>query len=132
MAKLCALGVFVLTIFHLFSPWKLVIQRRSESDPAGLIPVEDDSHAKLQEHGRKIDYIEIKFGSLETAFLKSIGTPSEPPRRSRDDSIKLIYDTTSPNDWLDLVEGHDDHVGRLLLSRFYADLSDMPIRVSWL
>ena len=117
MAKLCVLGFFVLTVFHLFSPWKLVIQKRSALDSSGSsshtaapIPVLDDSRTKLYEQSRKKDYIERDFGSLEDVFIKSIGEPSGPARRSRDDSIKLIYDTNKPSDWLDLVGGHDDHV----------------------
>jgi hypothetical protein len=120
MAKLL-IGLFALTIFHLFSPWKVVIQRRSASDSsslstdeAALLPVKYDSRAKLQGQGRKKDDIERDFGEREHAFMKPIGEPWDPPRRSRDDSIKVIYDAVSPSDWLDLVESHDDHVCPLL------------------
>jgi hypothetical protein len=109
----------------MFSPWKLVIEIRSTSDPtytrwssethaAAVLPAQDSSRAELQEQNRKRDYIEKNFGDLEEAFLKSIGGPSDPPKRSRDESIKQIYDIQSSSDWLDLVEGHDDHVCLLL------------------
>lgn len=112
-------------IYHLFSPWRLVIEIRSASDPSStgssleghataVIPAQDSSREESQKPSRKKDYAEKNFGNIEEAFLRSIGEPSEGPKRSRDDSIKLIYDTNSPSDWLDLVEGHDDHVCFLL------------------
>lgn len=116
MTKLCVFGWLTLVIFQLFSPWKLTIQRRSVSDSsslttdiAALMPVEDDSQANPQGQGRKKDHIERDFGDLEHAFIKSVGDPSDAPRRSRDDSIKLIYSAKSPDDWLELIRGHDDH-----------------------
>lgn len=108
------------TIYHLFSPWKIVIETRSASDPPitspervtdTIIPTPDGSGAALKEQSRKRDYIERGFGDLEQAFIKSIREPSDSPKRSRDDSIKLMYDITSASDWLNLLEGHDDHVG---------------------
>lgn len=72
-------------------------------------PAQDAIGEKVKEPSRKKDYIEKNFGKLEEGFLKNAGAASGPPKRSRDDSIKLIYETTSANDWLDLVEGHDDH-----------------------
>ena len=124
LVNLCAFGLFVLTILRLFSPWKLVsIKIRSISDPSNsntssssdacgpsAISAQDGSYAKLQEQSRQKDHIENNFGNLEEAFIKSIREPSNPPKRSRDDSIKLIYDIQSPSDWLDLIGGHDDHV----------------------
>jgi hypothetical protein len=114
------------TIFHLFSPWKLVIERRSASNssntgpsPDGreavLIPAQDSNPVELDEQSRKKDYIESNFGDLENKFINSMGKPSVTPKRSRDDSIKLMYDTKSPGDWLDFIEGHDDHVCLLSL-----------------
>jgi len=73
-----------------------------------------DIPEKSEQRGRK-EYIEVNLGNLEEAFIKSIGEQSNPPRRSRDDSIKLIYDINSTNDWLDLIEGHDEHVCSIVL-----------------
>ena len=134
MAKLFLCGFLVLATFHLFSPWKLVIQRRSSSDMSSLgsdaanqIPAQENSGTKLQEQDRKVDFIESNFGSLEDAFIKSTREPAGPPRRSRDESIELIYHMESPSDWLDLVEGHDDHV-RLRSLYFCTDPSDRAPR----
>ena len=82
-----------------------------------MILGKDGSHVKLTEQNRKKDEIDMTFGDLEEAFLKSIGQRSSTPIRSRDDSIELLYNIKSPSDWLDLVEGHDHHV-RTLLFRF--------------
>ena len=122
LVKICAFALFVF-IFQLLSPWKIVIEIRRATDPisssdgsaAAVIPTQDSSRAEPQEENRKKDYIEKNFGSLEEEFIKSIREPSSPPKRSRDDSIKLIYDTKSANDWLDLIEDHDIHVCPLLL-----------------
>ncbi|KAH8812746.1 hypothetical protein F5884DRAFT_856041 [Xylogone sp. PMI_703] len=73
------------------------------------LPIGQNRIEKSHEQSRKKDDIEKKFGSLEEEYIKSVGKPSSPPKRSRDDSIKLIYSAQSPIDWLDLVEGHDDH-----------------------
>jgi hypothetical protein len=109
--------------YHLFSPWKLVIEIRLASDGPDttsdgrtitVLPGKDGSQVKLKEQNRKKDEIDKNFGDLEEAFLKSIGERSSAPIRSRDDSIELLYNIKRPDDWLDLVEGHDDHVRTLL------------------
>jgi hypothetical protein len=128
LMHLFAFGLLLFTIYHMFSPWKLVIEIRSTSDPsntrwssetsvAAELPAQES--LELQEPNRKQDYIENNFGDLEETFLKSIGGPSDPPKRSRDDSIKQIYGIQSPSDWLDLVEGHDDHVCYLLFYYYF-------------
>jgi hypothetical protein len=119
---LCALGLLAFSAYHLFSPWKLVIEIRLASDGSDttsdesitVIPGKDGSHVKLKEQNRKKDEIDKNFGDLEEAFLKSIGERSSAPIRSRDDSIELLYNIKTSSDWLDLVEGHDDHVCTLL------------------
>ena len=127
MFYLCALGLLAFSAYHLFSPWKLVIEIRLASDGSDttsdgstitVIPGKDGSHVKLMEQNRKKDEIDKNFGDLEEAFLKSMGERSSTPIRSRDDSIELLYNIKSPSDWLDLVEGHDDHVC-ILLFYFY-------------
>ncbi|RFU27284.1 hypothetical protein B7463_g9043, partial [Scytalidium lignicola] len=119
LANLCVFGLLIFTIFQLFSPWRVVIERRSALDPresstsdagaGGVTSAQDSSQEKLQEQSPKKDNIEKNFGNLEEEFIKSIGKPSSASKRSRDDSIKLVYNARSPSDWLDLVEGHDDH-----------------------
>jgi hypothetical protein len=120
---LCALGLLAFSAYHLFSPWRLVIEIHLASDGSDtasdgsaitVIPGKDGSHVKLTEQNRKKDEIDQNFGDLEEALLKSIGEQSIAPIRSRDDSIGLLYNIKSPSDWLDLVEGHDDHVCILL------------------
>lgn len=117
LVKLCAFGLLFVTIYRLFSPWTIVIEIRSASAPPGTIPdptpdivVQDDIPIEIPEEFVVNDDIEQNFGPLEESFQKLIREPPKPPKRSRDESIKLIYDIKSPNDWLDLVEGHDDHV----------------------
>jgi hypothetical protein len=78
-------------------------------------PAQAQSGTDLDRQGHRKDYIKKNFGNLEEAFINSIGGPSSPPKRSRDESIKLIYDIASPGDWLDLIEGYDDHVFSPLL-----------------
>ena len=105
--------------YYLFSPWKVVIEIRSASElsepgSGGLAsaarPAQAQSATNLDRQGRRKDFIKENFGYLEEAFINSIGGPSSSPKRSRDESIKLLYDVASPSDWLDLIEGHDDHV----------------------
>ena len=126
LAKLCAFGLLFYTIYRLFSPWKIIIEIRSVSDSsnanpspdAGVVTSQDAIQAEVQEQTQlKKDDIEKNFGPLEESFIKSIRDPSS-PNRSRDESIKLIYDVQSPKDWLDLVDGHDDHVSIPLFSCF--------------
>ncbi|OBT48121.1 hypothetical protein VE00_01038 [Pseudogymnoascus sp. WSF 3629] len=116
LVKLCAFGLLFATVYRLFSPWKIVIEIRSASAPPDTIPdptpdivVQDDIPIEIPEEFVINDDIEQNFGPLEESFQKLIREPPKPPKRSRDESIKLIYDSKSPNDWLDLVEGHDDH-----------------------
>lgn len=124
------LGILVFTLFQVFSPWRIVIQRRSVSaesavEPSDLggskpeVPTPDAGHAEPEEEIRIKDDIEEDFGKLEDSFLKAVGEPSNTPRRSRDHSIRLIYDAKTPNDWLDLVDGHDDNVGSTLVATIY-------------
>lgn len=117
LVKLCAFGLLFATIYRLFSPWKIVIEIRSASAPSDTIPgpttdivVHDDISIDILEEFIIIDDIEQNFGPLEESFQKLIREPPKPPKRSRGESIKLIYGIKGPNDWLDLVEGHDDHV----------------------
>lgn len=63
-----------------------------------MIPGQDGTRVELKEQNRKKDYIEKNFGPLEAAFLKSNGERSNTPIRSRDDSIKLLYNIESPSD----------------------------------
>lgn len=115
---ICTSGLVIFMILHIFSPWTLTIKiRRSALDPpAAVISTQDGSNrTTLSIPGLKNDRINRSFGNLEEEFLRSIKRPSTPPKRSRDDSIKLIYDIKSPSDWLDLIEGHDEHVCCLLL-----------------
>jgi hypothetical protein len=85
------------------------------------VTTQGSKSTELQEQNRKKDYIERNFGTLEESFMKSIGETPRPPKRSRDDSIKLIYDIKDPSDWLDMVDAHDDHVS-LLQFHLYFDL----------
>jgi hypothetical protein len=104
---------------HLFSPYKLVIEIHSASDLpnkclnlnacARLVAPTSNNEIESVDQKRK-DHIEQKFGDREESYIRSIRDPSGPPKRSRDDSIKLLYSVQAPSDWLDLVEGHDDHV----------------------
>ena len=105
--------------YYLLSPWKVVIEIRSAYDlskpgsdePANALnPTLGGSSTLLDEARPKKDYIEPNFGDIEEAYLKSIGQPSNFAIRSRDDSIKMIYDIQDDTDWLTLIEGHDDHV----------------------
>lgn len=119
LVKLCAFGLLFATIYRLFSPWKIVIEIRSASAPQDTIPdptsdivVQDDIPIEKFVIN---DDIEQNFGPLEESFQKLIREPAKPPKRSRDESIKLIYNSKGPNDWLDLVEGQDDHVCLCLL-----------------
>jgi hypothetical protein len=107
----------LVTIYGLFSPWKIVIEIRSTSAPPDTVPdptpdtvTQDNIPIETPEEVVIIDDIKQNFGPLEESFQKLIREPPKPPKRSRDESIKLIYDSKSPDDWLDLVEGHDDHV----------------------
>lgn len=120
LVNFCLIGFLVFAVYYLFSPWRVVIEIRSASD-ASSTAVEadtpahgDDFSESPVEEIHKTDHIDPNFGELEKAFFKSIKEPAEPPRRSRDDSIKLIYEVKSPDDWLDLIAGHDDHVGVLI------------------
>lgn len=117
LVKLCAFGILLVTIYGLFSPWKIVIEIRSTSAPPDTVPdptpdtvTQDNIPIETPEEVVIIDDIKQNFGPLEESFQKLIREPPKPPKRSRDESIKLIYDSKSPDDWLDLVEGHDDHV----------------------
>ncbi len=110
-------------LFRLFSPYRLVIEIRSELDPpskclsfnACATPVADPPDGCIsalpKQNGRE-DHIEKSFGDLENAFTNSIREPSQSKSsiRSRDDSIRLLYDVQNSSDWLNLVEGHDSHV----------------------
>lgn len=78
-----------------------------------VTPHAEDTAPVKQEEARKNDVIEKNFGELEHAYLKAANSPSSPPKRSRDESIKLLYSVKSSNDWLDLIEGHDSHVSSL-------------------
>lgn len=117
LVKLCAFGLLFTTIYRLFSPWKIVIEIRSASappstitDPTSDIVIQDGIPTETPKVFVINDDIEQNFGPLEESFQKLIREPPKPPKRSRHESIKLIYDSKTPDDWLDLVEGHDDHV----------------------
>ncbi|KFX96324.1 hypothetical protein V490_03402 [Pseudogymnoascus sp. VKM F-3557] len=116
LVKICAFGLLLGTIYGLFSPWKIIIEIRSASAPPDIIPdptpdivIQDDITIETPEEFVVIDDIKQNFGPLEESFQKLVREPPKPPKRSRDESIKLIYDSKSPDDWLDLVEGHDGH-----------------------
>jgi hypothetical protein len=108
------LGVVLFALWHFFSPWKIVIQIRPAREAVKVdevvTPQAEDATPVKEEEPRKNDVIEKNFGELEQAYLKAAKSPSSPPKRSRDESIKLLYSVKSPNDWLDLIDGHDSHV----------------------
>ena len=114
LASLFLFGLLLYTIFHFFSPWRLVIEIRPTRTTDLVVSTQSSSPTELEEPDHKKNYIERNFGSLEEAFLKSVSEPLGSLTRSRDDSIRLIYDMKSPSDWLDLVEGHDDHVCKFI------------------
>ncbi|KAF3196392.1 hypothetical protein TWF191_009294 [Orbilia oligospora] len=107
--------VFVLLLlWRYFSPWTIVVQRRGNplettSSNDGNVSVPIDPVKSLQESSRGRDDIEQKLGDSEEAFLKLVGTTSKPPNLSRDGAIRMIYDIEEGEDWLDLIEGQDDH-----------------------
>jgi len=74
--------------------------------------LEDMSEPTLlkEESRSKKDVIEKEFGQLETDFLKNAQTTSNGAIRSRSESIKLIYGIQKQDEWLDLINGHDEHV----------------------
>ncbi|KAG0647377.1 hypothetical protein D0Z07_7147 [Hyphodiscus hymeniophilus] len=79
------------------------------SELVGTSPSTGRGDSAAHEEYRKKDYIERNFGALEKSFIESARQASNPPKRSRDDSIRLIYEISGAGDWLDLIEGHDDH-----------------------
>ncbi|KAF3078607.1 mitochondrial inner membrane protein required for protein import, variant 3 [Orbilia oligospora] len=107
--------VFVLLLlWRYFSPWTIVVQRRGNSlettsSNDGNVSVPIDPVKSLQGSSRGRDDIEQKLGDSEEAFLKLVGTTSKPPNLSRDGAIRMIYDIEEGEDWLDLIEGQDDH-----------------------
>jgi hypothetical protein len=114
LAKLWFPGFLLLAVFQLFSPWQIVVQRRSPKLSPDAIDqniVQQEDPVKIQEQALNKDYIESNFGLLEDAYLASVGKSSvSRPIRSRDDSIRLLYSTKNATDWLNLVNGHDEHV----------------------
>lgn len=59
----------------------------------------------------KKDVIQKDYGHLERVYLEAAnGTLNSPPKRSRDESIRFLYNVKDESDWMDLVEGHDSHV----------------------
>lgn len=137
LANVCVIALLVFIFYQLFSPWRIVIEIRSASDSSNRSSTTDGNkgtkesiNTEILEQSVKKDYIEKEFGKLEEGFAKSIDAPSDNPIRSRDDSIKKIYEIKNPSDWLDLIDNHDDHVGFLLFLPIRT--STEVFRVSWL
>lgn len=110
-------ALVLLLLWHYFSPWAIVVQRRANSsDTASNVTITDgvstptDPVESPQETSRGSDNIEQKLGDSEEAFLSLVGTASAPPSISRDDAIRMIYDIEKREDWLELIERQDDHV----------------------